>query len=183
MSTTCVITARDFIDNRVNGKAEWTAGMLRHVIAALAGSPVVITTDAQTGHSLVNAKLVGIRSGWDYPVLTIEVPMSDGEIYTTTPLIFKLGETITPLDPPASAGLGAKWAALNTYRNEKSAALEYVKTLRPEAAEWWGSWKMKPGLYNVAVTYTPSKGNPAFADRWHTNEFFNVPLSALAVKV
>lgn len=183
MSTTCVITARDFIGKRVNGKAEWTAGMLRHVIAALAGSPVVVTTDAQTGHSLVNAKLVGVRPGWDYPVLTIEMPQSDGETYTTTPLIFKLGETITPLDPTASAGPGAKWAALDTYRKEGAAAMAYVQAQRPESRKWWGVWKMTPGLRNVAVTYTPSKGNPAFADQWHTDEFFDVPLSALAVTV
>lgn len=183
MPTTCAITARNFYDSRVNGRAEWTAGMLRHVVAALAGRPVAITTEAQTGHTLLNATLVDVRSGWDYPVLTIEMPLSDGETYRTTPLIFKLGETIVPLDPPASAGPDAKWTALNTYRNEKSAALEYVKAQRPEASEWWGVWKMTPGLRNVVVTYTPSKGNPAFADRWHTDEFFDVPLSALAVTV
>lgn len=176
MITTCAVRPVNFINKR--DMKEWNVGMLRHLVHALNGSPVAITVDGQTGHTLVGAKLIGVtggRGGYNYPHLIVE---HDG--VRTIFLIFKLGETIIPLE-----SRDAKWTAIKTYSAERTHALSIVQSRHPESVNWWGVWDMKPDLYTTSVSYVPSTGNPAFADRWHEREHFIIdtegPLSKLTV--
>lgn len=65
-STTSPIAPEDFKSNLHRKEAwgkfsEWNAGPMRHVVKALAGTPVVIVMDKRTGFTLVGAVLVDVR--------------------------------------------------------------------------------------------------------------------------
>ena len=174
--TTCVIRAQDFSDSVTDvNRNEWTAGKLRHVIAALDGSPVIITTDRQTGHTLVNVTLVGIREGFSGQLqLGIHSVYSDGTKSTIWHLIFMLGDTIVPL-----ANGGAKWAAKKSYRDEQSYAVELAQAEHGEPeGRSWGKWNVRSGHRNVVVDYQPHTDNPAFADKHGERGWWTYSLDA-----
>jgi len=66
-ATSSVIDPKDFSSNLHPGehnhlhKSYWNDGPLRHVVEALAGTPVVIVADNMTGFTLVGAVLVDVR--------------------------------------------------------------------------------------------------------------------------
>ncbi len=163
-TSTCVIRAQDFSDKTTDpNRSTWTPGKLRHVIAALDGQPVIITTDAQTGHTLVNVTLVGIREGFSHQwELGIRSVYSDGTESTLYHLMFKLGDTIIPLGQT-----NAKWAAVRSYSDEKSFAVELAQHEHGDAeGRAWGGWESTTGANSVHVRYIPSTGNPNFEDKW-----------------
>ncbi len=175
--TTCAIRAQDFSSNTTDpNRTQWTAGKLRHVIAALHETPVVIVADRTTGHSLVNVHLTGIREGFSHS-LEIGVRQDFGGTSTVWHLAFNLGDTIIPLD----GGLkDAKWIALGTWHNETTSAIELAMAEHGECeGRSWGEWRTTAGRDNVAVTYTPITSNPAFADRWGTHGFWSYSLEQI----
>lgn len=155
-STTCIIRAQDFSDSVADpNRTRWTGGKMRHVLAVLGDSPVIVTTDKQTGHTLVNVRLSGLRTGWagcGYEVGIVDTYEGGPEGGRTMwHRLDDLGDTIIPL-----AADNAKWRALDSHRNEGSYAVELAQAQhgRREGREW-GNWKSDVGFTEVAVTYTP----------------------------
>jgi hypothetical protein len=158
---TTAISARDFTPARDERRVEWNTGALRHVVAALAGAPVMIITDAQTGTAMLGAKLISVQHSVrsNYDELVVEYL---GQ--RTAFKVFNIGEVIVPLvDEP---GRGVKWEALASYRIERSKAIAKACTEHGvvEGREW-GKWDAKLFTSTAQVTYTPSKENPHYADK------------------
>jgi hypothetical protein len=110
------------------------------VIDTLNGAPVAITTDKQSGHTLVGAQLIAAFE------------LADGTSQTTHYQVSNLGETIIPLD---ETGRGAKWAALQAHRAEHSAAMTIVQRMHPGVD---GKWTMTSGEDYVDVKCAPQQG-------------------------
>jgi hypothetical protein len=154
--TTCIIRAQDFSQLTTDDdRNRWTGGKMRHVLAALGDAPVVITTDNQTGHTLVNVTLTGLRTGWagcGYE-LGIHSEFSDGTSSTIWHRLDNIGDTIIPL---TDAGQGAKWDAVRSYREEASHAVELAQAQHGKTSgREWGNWRTHVGYSEVSVTYTP----------------------------
>lgn len=170
--STSIIRASDFSDSVSDTlRDRWTDGKMRHVIAALAGDPVIVTTDSGSGHSLVGVRLVGITPDpHGSSLLRIE-----SEHGVTAYSAFMLGDTIVPL---AGRGRtrGAKWDALDSYRRERSAAIAVARTLREQdgAPPERGRWEAIPLRDGVIVTYQPQREGAG--DRWS----MTVPLDRLS---
>lgn len=151
-SGTSRIRARDFAPRTTTpGRDDWTVGKLRHVIAALAGAPVILTVDDQTGHTVIGVTLEGTYGvGSDASVIV------NYGTRTTRHYLFSLGDTIIPLTNPAG-GSGHKWVALNMYRDEVSAAIRLAQARHGEVeGRAWGAWEGTCTAAGVHVTYTPS---------------------------
>lgn len=154
--TTCIIRAQDFSQLTTDDdRNRWTGGKIRHVLAALGDAPVVITTDNQTGHTLINVRLVGLRTGWagcGYEV-GIKSVFEDGSGSTVWHRLDSIGDTIIPL---TDAGEGAKWKATRSFNDESSFAVELAQAQhgKREGREW-GNWRTHTGYSGVSVTYTP----------------------------
>lgn len=178
--TTTAISSRDF-GNAKDYRVEWTAGALRHVIKALDGAPVALTVDGQTGHTVMNVVLVSLRTSFygDHAELIVRYPAG----HETAHLVFKLGEVIIPLAETEKHRntSGPKWQALKTYDEEKAAAVARAQREHGETeGRAWGVWAAKPALRYVYVEYTPSTGNPHFADKWGKRGFWTYGLETLA---
>jgi hypothetical protein len=156
--TTCVIRAQDFSQLTTDDdRNRWTGGKMRHVMAALGDTPVVITTDNQTGHTLVNVTLTGLRTGWagcGYEV-GIASTFSDGSGRTVWHRLDSIGDTIIPL-PVDSAHGDAKWKATRSYNDEASYAVELAQAQHGQReGREWGNWRTHVDYSGVTVTYTP----------------------------
>lgn len=157
---TCIIRAQDFSPSLADGdRNRWTGGKMRHVLAALGDTPVVITTDNQTGHTLVNVKLAGLRTGWagcGYElgiVDTYEGCPEGGR--TVWHRLDSIGDTIVPL-PVKGAHGDAKWTATRSFRDDASHAVELAQARHGQReGREWGNWSAHVGYSEVAVTYTP----------------------------
>lgn len=156
------ISARDFTPAQDQRRVQWNSGAMRHVIAALAGAPVMIITDAQTGSAQLGAVLRGVQYGryGNSDELLVEYR---GRV--TAFKLFTVGETIVPLVDEMGRK-SAKWVALDSYRNEKSKAVAKACTEHgaSEGREW-GEWTAKLFIDTAQVTYKPSTGNPHYNDR------------------
>lgn len=161
------ITARDLgARPDHNGNAEWTAGGLRRVVDGLDGAPVVINLDKHTGYTAIGVVLVQVRDGGPGTSAQVLVRYTEGgQTWETWHLVFMLGETIVPLTR-GDDGLAHKWTIRRALSDERSAAIAQVRADNPGSADWWGKWEATPLVHGMSVTYTPSTGNPAFADRW-----------------
>jgi hypothetical protein len=157
---TCIIRAQDFSDSlKDDDRNRWTGGKMRHVLAALGDTPVVITTDNQTGHTQVNVKLAGLRTGWagcGYElgiVDTYEGCPEGGR--TVWYRLDSIGDTIVPLPVEGARG-DAKWTATRSFNDERSYAVELAQLQHGKTAgREWGNWAAHVGYSEVAVTYTP----------------------------
>lgn len=174
---TTAITARAFTPATDHRRVEWNSGALRHVVAALAGKPVMIIVDAQTGSVQLGAVLVrvqhSLRSNHDEIVV-------DFMGQRTAHKIFNIGETIVPLTDEMGVS-GAKWEALATYRIEKAKAV--AKACADHGASEgreWGHWEAKLFTSTVQVTYTPHKDNPYYADKAGERGYWEYDLSDIA---
>lgn len=176
MNSTVAILASDFSDSTTDVlRNRWTVAKMEHLIAALKGATVAITTDRQSGHTLIGVQLVDAFHGGAGRGTRVAVKMelSDGTEQTTNYYLPSVGEAIIPL---TDEGANAKWTALETYRAQVSQA---IKTAMSEHGETegraWGAWKGTPlSLTEVDVTYTPHTGNEHFADRWGTRWYGRV---------
>ncbi len=168
-SSGCAITPQDFSSSTSDVlRDRWTVGKMRHVVAALAGRPVAITTDRMTGSTRIGVTLrdvQGLRHGTGYGVV-VESTFEDG---TTSGTLFDLHSlgVIIPLD----YGVGekdAKWTALETYRQESSEAIRQARETHPELG--YGRWNGTPCFDCVSVTYEPQGGEREAhrsGSRWH----------------
>lgn len=159
----CAIRARDFSHDTTDPNRDlWSAGTLRHVIAALAGTPVAVTTDNQTGHTVCGARLVGLTCSGDRVIVEHRYGPGPTDVQRTNYLLFALGDTIVPL--ASGAGTPAKFAATGSHRDEVSAAIRAAQAAHGDVeGRSWGRWTGRCEREGVYVRYTPSTGNPAFA--------------------
>lgn len=171
----CAISARDF-GSKKEHRVSWTAGALRHVIAALNGAPVAVTTDGQTGSTEVGAVLVGIRPGGSGNSDRILISYQ-GQI--TAYLIFTLGEVIIPLADEMGR-TGAKWVALESYRKEARAASFKAQREHGEGRQEGGRWETSLGADYVVVSYRPDERLP-YLEQAKLRGFWEYPLDALEV--
>ncbi|MEU7631665.1 hypothetical protein AB0C34_17005 [Nocardia sp. NPDC049220] len=152
LTTPIAIYAADFSDRGAgNDRHLWTPGNLRHVVAALDGAPVVLTTDKLTGHTRIGVTLKEV-------VLNSYAAGRNALIYTDkfgdhAVSCTDLGPAIVPITEFA-AGHDPKWVALETVRNECSAAIDYIKD-RDHDGKLTGRYTAKPGLRWVDVEFTP----------------------------
>jgi hypothetical protein len=179
-TTTCAVKASDFSHRTTDPlRDEWTAGKLRHLIAALDGTPVIVTVDRQTGHTLVGVELVGLRASFASSNVEVGVrsQYTDGTSVTCWHLAFSLGSTIIPLGDSQ-----AKWNALRSYGDEQSAAIQRAQAEHGEPeGRAWGEWDATLGHHHVGVTYTPHTTNPAFADRWGERGYWIYNVASLTL--
>jgi hypothetical protein len=135
--------------------ARWTAGMLRHLVAALAGDPVTVTLDADNGWSVVGAYLLAVTSvvGGDD---VVEVEYDGGRTENVLVSVADLGATITPLVQRGATSTRSR--AVQAYRAERDAAIELVqREFRfSDAPHLCTSirWTATPGVDRVAVVGT-----------------------------
>lgn len=160
-TSTAAIQASDFSDLTTDtDRNDWTEGKMRHVVAALDGQLVAITVDKMTGHTMFGVRLVGVVAGGGggHARVLIESRYEDGTVQVTTFLLFRLGPVITPI-PQDRASKDAKWAALDTWRDERSAALEIARNTRTEQGLIGGVGRLvaRPTAHNVAVSWEPDR--------------------------
>lgn len=165
---------------------QWTAGKLRHLIAALDGQPVAIVTDGMTGSTLVGVtleRLVGKMHGTGHNVV-IASTLPDGTVQRTAHRIEALGLAIIPLTPEPGTK-GAKWVALDSYREEASAVIRMAAARGAEAGRElsWGAWETLALADGVSAFYRPQpKGGTIERDNrpWSTTISLRELQAALA---
>lgn len=178
-TTTCAVKASDFSHRTTElQRNEWTAGKLRHLIAALDGAPVIVIAEGRTGHTLVGVELVGLRASFASSNVEVGIrsQYADNSGGVVWHLAFSLGDTIIPL-----VDNQAKWNALRTYGDEQSAAIQRAQAEHGECeGRAWGEWDATLGHRHIGVTYTPHTTNPAFADRWGERGYWAYNVASLA---
>lgn len=177
------ILASDFSESTTDTlRQRWTTGKMRHVVAALDGALVAITTDRQTGHTEVGVRLTRVTSSGQVhsgPRVEVERTLPNGSTQRTLFRLDEVGEAIIPLDEGFSTGV--KWVAIKAYRDEGSAAIRIAREEHGEAeGRAWGKWSASPNLESVSVRYEPLTANPAFADQWGTRWFCEISLQQIA---
>lgn len=126
MQFATIIRAKDFtrFGQRHNGL--WTRQAMECVVDALAGMPVVVTVDSQTGHSEVGVTLERVApygfSGQFGVVVKRTLP--DGTEQRTNFALMSVGDTIVPLgETPTSKG--PKWVAVDLWRERGYMSSDY----------------------------------------------------------
>jgi hypothetical protein len=163
VTSTCVITARDLNKPSVTDPLynRWTVGKLRHVIAALRGRRVVVTTDSQSGHAIFGCRLIRAFEGGAGrgPRLTVEYDLGDGDTQRTNFYVPSLGDTIVPFPGETWGDRGPKWEALDRWRTENRAAIERAQH-EHMAEHPYGRWEASPLQDGISVSYTPLPNPP-----------------------
>jgi hypothetical protein len=152
--TGSTITPRDFSHRTTDkDRDEWTAGKMRHVIAALEGRRCVVTVEARTGFTLIGARLKGIRRTPGYGTYQVLVfwEYAPGEFNRTWYPLNGFGAAITAMDAPLH------FTAVELARVESSAAIKAAREALPECT--YGSWETTPGADYVIVRFTPQKAD------------------------
>lgn len=164
----CIIRPQDFSQIVTDSNYRtWTVGPMRHVIAALDGQPVAITIDKMTGSTRIGVKLVriqGSRGGGGYDVIL------EDKFGNHAFSLFSLGEAILPLVEETVASKDAKWVALDSFREEKSAATRRAQEEHGDGR--YGKWSAAPGYADVTVSFEPQTGGaPADANQGEKGRF------------
>jgi hypothetical protein len=164
MTSTAVILPRDFDRKTTSpGFTRWEVGPMRHVIAALDGAPVAITTDRLSGSTLIGVTLdsvVGTRGGTGYSVVV--KGRYEGDPGCAYPL-YSLGEAIVPLTR-SEGQAEAKWRAIDSHREETSAAIRRAQAEHGEReGRVNGSWEARAGYSDVSVSYHPYRAPSSMA--------------------
>lgn len=141
----CAVTPQDFSSKA--GTDRWTAGMLRHLSAALNGRPALMVTDTMTGHT----QLVVLGR----PGATPNVSQGFGIVYAgeqrqTIHHIHKLGMVI-PLDSPITDN--PKWEAVRAYREEGMAAIRVAQQEAAPEQLTTGRWTAESFDHFVNVSW------------------------------
>ena len=136
----------------------WTTGKLRHVIAAARGHKAIVTIEDL---AYVDVELVGLYdASLARLVVRYQWGAGEGEHTDTRYLLHGIGPIVV------LGSTNAKWTALETHRNEVSAAIEVAREAHGEAeGRAWGAWSGDLTFYGAAVRYRPSTGNPHYAEK------------------
>jgi len=165
--STCVVLANDFSHRTTDAlRNEWTPGKMRILIEALQGQLVTITTDKQTGHTLTNVRLVGVRGrisgGWSVDVAQ-RYGTGDTDVNVTGYWLPAIGPAIIPVGPDSgSSGMNSvKWTAVRMWSDQVSEAIALARPIAEEQGCRWGAWSGTCDARGVVVRYEPSKNPPA----------------------
>ncbi|WP_018219137.1 hypothetical protein [Salinispora vitiensis] len=128
----------------------WTAGMMRHLIGALEGAPVDITTNNQRGLTIERIRLVRVYAtatnrGYTLTFARIRSSRTGAEV--PVPL-HKIGNTITAHQD------GVRQKALCSYEEEQAAAIRVAQRVFPDMAGP-GAWSATPYGHGVGIAYMP----------------------------
>lgn len=148
------ITPQDFSDYTTDkDRHQWTPGKLRHVIAALQGRRCIITAEAQTGFTLIGARLHGLRQtpGYGTYQILVEWEYEPGKSNRTWYSVMSIGAAIIGMD------CDLRFPAAELLRNENAAALTAAREFLPECT--YGAWKATPGPDYVVARFTPQKAD------------------------
>lgn len=156
MSAGTAINPTDFNkDTKDPNRNTWTPGQMRHLVKALGDTPVAIVLEKATGFSLVNAQLRNVRKtpGYGTFAVLVAVPLSDGTIHHCWYSLNHVGTVIVLGES------NARWTALDTFRNEESAAKRRVYPLWEKKYEGRqqpkGKWTVRSSAYDVTVSFNP----------------------------
>jgi hypothetical protein len=154
--TTGTITPMDFNKNTADKNRHlWTPGPMRHLIKVLNGHPVMLVADVQTGHTLFNVTLEGLRRtpGYGTFQVLIRYEYAEGKYNKTWTSLYSLGPAITWM--PGAGRENSKWKVLDSYREECSKATALARA-RWEAAgeEAYGKTEATPMDGDVHVRWT-----------------------------
>ena len=155
------IRARDFSRQTTDPlREEWTLGKMRHLIAALEGRTVAIVCDRQTGFTVIGRLERCFHGGPARGPRVLVVT----EHNRTNYYLRNVGDSIVILDDHTGTK-GAKWTALDTYRDEGSAAIAHVRAgITAEGGDpWAGSWEATIGEHDVTVV---RRGERFAMDLW-----------------
>jgi hypothetical protein len=173
-TSTTVIKASDFSNNTTDvNRNTWTPGTMRMASEALAGAPVAIVCDRQTGHTVLNARLgsvVALYHGGMGVQVTYAIN-EEGKEQTTNFRLHDIGDTIVPL-----VETDAKWRAIRRFSDERGAAITLAMATDKARGCDWGVWDATVHERQWHVSYTPHMGNPAFADKRGTYQWWSVDL-------
>jgi hypothetical protein len=176
MTSTTIIKASDFSNDTTDvNRHTWTPGTMRMVSEALAGQPVAITVDRQTGHTMLNVRLgkvLGLYSGGQGVQVTYT--LDGGGEKTTNFWLPGIGDTIIPMGPSHS-----KWDVSRQHLEEKGAAIAIAMATDKAAGCQWGRWDATVHQDEWHVTYTPHLGNPQFVDKAGHYQWWPVSLTAV----
>ncbi|MEU6932861.1 hypothetical protein AB0A05_27305 [Streptomyces sp. NPDC046374] len=166
-----VINARDFSQIVTDPRRDqWNGITMACVVKALAGEPVAITTDTQTGHTALNVVLVRVMG---------DAVLVQGEGMPQQGIAYPL-RSIGMVLPMSREGSDVKWKAIRLYA-EQGAAAKKAAADHPKgraAGRNWGHWKaegMGEGVFHV--TYEPSTGNDFYKDQWGSRASFTVSIA------
>lgn len=146
----------DFHQRR-DERDEFTSGQMRHVVHALMGLKVAVTT-SEHGQVYINVELRKVRKTPGYG--THEVLISDPyapERGTWVPLSHV--KVVIPLTAH-EVGRSPKWDALRTYREEASLATAKLAAELKDTPCNYGARKATVHADFVDVTYTPQNTEP-----------------------
>lgn len=168
-STASTATPYDFCKDTTSPvRGEWQVGPMRNLIAALNGQKVTICTDRLSGHTLVDVTLEGVRQAPGYGTFQVCVAYEyePGKVTRTWYPLFKIGPAIVLTD--AKGLRSAKWDALDSEREEKLAAIKWVRENKAdEIAELDVKlWKATTSLDSVRVTAHESRSRDGKLGSW-----------------
>lgn len=137
----------------------WDAGKFRALGAALPdGHRILLTTDAQTGHT-VEVELLGVQVGNLGGRVVVRHHYPAG-FHDTAYRCRSIG-------PAVIVEGSAKWDALAAYRRMVAECIDVVRAEHGEAdGQAWGTWSAHLTVTGAYVKYEPSTGNAAFRDQW-----------------
>jgi hypothetical protein len=141
ITDTLTITPQDFD----NDARDWSAGALRHVVAQIIGTPVVVITNRDSGMTYVGVTVVGMNMVKGLHYLVLDFGSHHANVWLND-----LG-AITPLTKPQ-----AKWDAMRTYKAEVDAALAWVRARHSITAT--GTLLAFPAVAGVRVHHRTDDG-------------------------
>jgi hypothetical protein len=168
-TTMSAVLASDFSQSTADrNRARWDGGKFRALIAALGeGNRVIITIDRQTGHTLADAEIVGVRGpgygqvGDRVIVRHFWIDASGVQGHQDTAYsCFDIGAAVIVPDR-------VKWDALTAHREMTGEAIAMVREIHGESAgRSWGHWRARLTVSGAHVTYEPLTGNAHFREQW-----------------
>lgn len=179
-ATSGVIDPKDFQSNLHPSEhnhirqSEWNAGPMRHVVAALAGTPVVIVTDRRTGFTLLGAVLIDVRGrysgGQGVAISTESCKTSDNPQGITVYDVRKIG-IIVPLQDTTH---GIRSLAMQSERRELELARRIYAESLPENRPA-GRVEVTAHMHEVHAGYR----RDSYADRGPTPNWMRITLGKI----
>jgi len=158
------INARDFEQDRSEADRDtWKPGPMHHLVMALDGARVLIVVDRRTGYTEVGVTLGGVRKtpGWGTYQVLIQREHEGGK---TSGCWYPLMNVGTVIELTELGSTGARWTALQAYREQKSQAICKLQAamvqelgLSDTAALPRGKWDARVFPHEVRASFTPEK--------------------------
>lgn len=137
-ATSGIIDPKDFESNLHDARTgrtthHWNCGPMRHVVEALAGTPVVIVVDRMTGFTLVGAVLVDVRGRYYSNGMGVAISTECGKTAQNPQgiTVYDL-RSIGAIIPLQDSTHGLRTAAMQSERRELDLAREIYTASLPD---------------------------------------------------